>query len=487
MRRKKEEEKENQIRGEKEKEEKERIKEDKKKEGKKEKEKDYVKNPKKEKIKDNTGFKITINSSEINSSDSSLINKTLDISEKITTTDWLAQRILPELNSNDEELFDGKDYESRVKKYLKLFFECCTYKDLKIEPNHGREIKFVYKMYEKLIELDESTKNENIVGNSINSSKDTEFDFMIKNIGKKTILNFSEIFEGNVIYKSDLSVLDENNNYQIIGEIAKNILHQSSDKIKQINKNVDIILINDILKKNKSIINREEIEKRFNSINFNFKDDKIIMIVTDGSYPKLVKASGIAEKDEESNNNNSIFNREKKDIQNYRKMIKLLENSKIPFIIFFMPNDLRNNLDDFLIESIKITKFKEMKPKLEQDVYKSYYIKSIDEEINNFKNHIIQYILSTYKDLKIILISITSDLYLKMIESINPKNIFVVEFIFLKQIIFKVNNYFYLKEFLDKYKCFEYKPVIIDNEIEMKNYIKKHNTVPENVFRILIH
>ena len=211
------------------------------------------------------------------------------------------------------------------------------------------------------------------------------------------------------------------------------------------------------------------------------------MIVTDGSYPKLVKASGIAEKDEESNNNNSIFNREKKDIQNYRKIIKLLENSKIPFIIFFMQNDLRNNLDDFLIESIKITKYKEMKPKLEQDIYKSYYIKSIDEEINNFKNHIIQYILSTCKDLKIILISITSDLYLKMIESINPKNIFVIEFIFLKQIIFKVNNYFYLKSFLDKYKCFQYKPVIIDNEIEMKNYIKKHNTVPENVFRILIH
>ena len=84
--------------------------------------------------------------------------------------------------------------------------------------------------------------------------------------------------------------MDKNKNYQIIGEVAKNILHQSSDKIKQINKYVDIILINDILKNLKSTENKKQLEMNFNTLNFNFDDDKIIMIITDGSYIKLLKS-----------------------------------------------------------------------------------------------------------------------------------------------------------------------------------------------------
>ena len=143
--------------------------------------------------------------------------------------------------------------------------------------------------------------------------------------------------------------MDKNKNYQIIGEVAKNILHQSSDKIKQINKYVDIILINDILKNLKSTENKKQLEMNFNTLNFNFDDDKIIMIVTDGSYIKLLKASNSNEILE----NQSLTNRDKKDIQNYRKIMQLLEKSKIPYIIFFIPNDIRNNIDDYLIEYTK--------------------------------------------------------------------------------------------------------------------------------------
>ena len=211
----------------------------------------FLKKKKDEKKDNKSGIMLSYNSGGKNTSDySSFNNISLDISKK----DWLTERIFLELNSNNEELFDGKDYESRVKNYLKLFLECCTEQDLNIESNPGREIKFVYKLYEKLIKIDESKKNENIAGNSINSSKVAEFDFMIKNIKKKTLINFLEFFEGNTIYKSGINSLNEQKNYQIIGEIAKNLLHQSSDKIKQINKYVDIILINDILKKIRSLL-----------------------------------------------------------------------------------------------------------------------------------------------------------------------------------------------------------------------------------------
>ena len=59
---------------------------------------------------------------------------------------------------------------------------------------------------------------------------------MIKNINKDIIINMQNIFKGNIICSSDLNSLDKNKNYQIIGEVTKNILHKSSNKIKQINK-----------------------------------------------------------------------------------------------------------------------------------------------------------------------------------------------------------------------------------------------------------
>ena len=215
--------------------------------------------------------------------------------------------------------------------------------------------------------------------------------------------------------------MDENKNYQIIGEIAKNILKQSSDKINQINKYVDIILINDLLKKLENVSNKGQIEMNFNTLNFNFYDDKIIMIITDGSYIQLSKITNINEVNEESKDNNSLFNRDIKDIQNYKKIIQLLKNSKIPFIIFFMPNDLRNNIDDFLIEHAKKINYRDMKTQYEKNVYNSYSIKLIEEEIKKLKNYIMEFILSTCNDLTKSLQIISGDLYTEIIESIKLK------------------------------------------------------------------
>ena len=266
--------------------------------------------------------------------------------------------------------------------------ECCTEKDIKIESNPSRDIKLLYQVYEKIIDKDKSKKNEYINGNSVMSSLEVEFDIVIKNITKDIILNIEQNFKGNIIYSSELNSLDEKKNYQIIGEVAKNILYHSSNKFKQINKYVDIILINETLKNFEHIDDKDKeiIKLLFDNLNLNYYDDKIIMIFTDGSYVNLLKAIKYYEKQE----NIFLSNREKKDIQNFIKMIDLLRKSKIPFIIFYMPNDIRNNKDDFLIEHAK--NLNEIKNNLKDDIYKSYSLKFIDEEIDKFKKYILEYL-----------------------------------------------------------------------------------------------
>ena len=430
--------------------------------------------------------------SEIKASDSSkseIIFQDSSISQKISfdeKNNLIIERILPEFYSNNEdELFDGKDYESRVRSYLKLFFECCTEKDIKIESNPGRDITFAYNFYEKIIKKYNSKKNEIINGTSHYKSE-AEFDFIIKNINKDIILSIKENFKGNIICSSDLNSLNENKNYQIIGEVAKNILHQSSDKIKQINKYVDIILINDIIKNIKnieSIENKEKIVMNFNTLNFNFNDDKIIMIVTDGSYVKLSKASDFDKQIE----NQSLTSREIKDIQNYRKIIQLLKKSKIPFIIFFIPNDLRNNIDDYLIEHAKKKNYNEIKTKSENDIYKCYSIKLIEEKIDKFKKNIFNTISSICSSKNKILENISNNLYDEIIEGINLKNIFNLELVILKNWdinIDDIEDYISIRSITEK-KGIKYVKEVVNNEKDLNKYIENHKKVPNDTFSIL--
>ena len=101
----------------------------------------------KDKEEKKSKFQISINSSDLNISSSSSIQQKalLNAYQNNTENDFLFEKIIKELNSNTEEIIDGKDYETRVKSYLKIFFECCTEEDLIIESNPARIlfIKFI--------------------------------------------------------------------------------------------------------------------------------------------------------------------------------------------------------------------------------------------------------------------------------------------------------------------------------------------------------
>ena len=203
------------------------------------------------------------------------------------------------------------------------------------------------------------------------------------------------------------------------------------------------------------------------------------MIVTDGSYVELSKASDM----NEESNNYPIFNRDIKDIQNYRKIIQILEKSKIPFIIFFMPNDLRDKIDDFLVEYAKKKNYKNITTQSENNIYISYSIKIIEEEINIFKNYICNYI-STYCKGLLNLKNIAVDLYKEIIEKIIFRNIFNIELVTFKLMNYDIKN-FVLESFA-KTNSFVYNKIELKNDNEKNEFIKNHKKVPSDFFRILI-
>jgi len=219
------------------------------------------------------------NSSDMNGLNLSTTQITFTEEKERNQKDCFIHNFKKVITSDTEDILNGKDFESKVKSYLKILFDLCSEQDLKVESSPCNSISFIYKLYEKLILKGDSIRNDKIIGNE-KSCSSVEFDVLIKNVTKDTILNFIKKFEMNIVGCSNINKLDENKSYQTIGEIYINIFPQSPDKIKQISECIDIILINDILKK-RNIENLEDIKKGFDNLNLNFDEEKILMIISE--------------------------------------------------------------------------------------------------------------------------------------------------------------------------------------------------------------
>ena len=246
---------------------------------------------------------------------------------------FLKKRIFPKTNLLNIELKNkGKEYKNKVKNDFGIFLEYCFEESFQIDCNPSTSINFLYKKYEQLLEENPSLKNDYIFGNSINDIV-VEFDILIKDIKKDNLLEIVKCFKSNIISSSNLNNLDNNKTYEIIGAVAQNILNQSIDKKTQISKYIDLILIDRILREN--LKSDDIIFNEYNKLNLNL-NDKMIMIFCNGSYVKLLKSykeSKEALKVGKNHNNIELQN-----IKNFRKIINLLENNDIPFIIFYIDN-----------------------------------------------------------------------------------------------------------------------------------------------------
>ena len=177
---------------------------------------------------------------------------------------------------------------------------------------------------------------------------------MVKNVNKSTIFSLIDNFKTSIIKYDNIEQLKSDLNIDIIGEVAKNLLNQSIEKKKQISKYIDIILMD------KQIRQMEDkppyLEENYRRLNLTIKNEKLLILFSDGSFLKLKDASNIIENHdiEDIAKNEELYNnRDVKNIKNLRKIISELSNKKIPYIIFYIGNYLPDNLDNLLIKYIK--------------------------------------------------------------------------------------------------------------------------------------
>ena len=274
----------------------------------------------------------------------------------------------------------------------------------------------------------------------------------------------------------------------IIGEVAKNILNQSSDKITQIQKYVDLILINKILKEKGEENVIKNMELGFKTLNLNFQNEKVLMIISDGSYFELLNANK-----KEYNINNKLTGRELKNYQNYQKIISLLEESNIPFIIFFIPS----KLEDFLLKYKEIKNIKSWNKNFENDkkmiqlrenFYFSYYLYSIYLDMIKFKSDILEKIMILYQPYNIYYIS--NMLYKEIIQKIKIKKEINLELIFYNEkenIPSNINNFF--EGFLLSYNYINFKSYIKKNKEDFDKYLNenKNKKISIDYYRILMY
>ena len=236
-----------------------------------------------DKIKDKK-FRKLKNEMESESSTFYSISNTSQINNEI---DFLKKRLFPKINIQNIKLKNkGKEYEIKVKNDCNIFLKYCFDKNFKIDFNPSTSIKFLYLKYEELINKNLISKNNNIYGKSENDII-VEFDLLIKDIHKDNLLKILECFKYNIIASSEIENLNNDTSYEIIGEIAQNILNKAIDKKTQISKYIDIILIDKILRK--ILNNNDEFFNYYKDLNLSL-NDKIFMIFTNGSYIKLLKS-----------------------------------------------------------------------------------------------------------------------------------------------------------------------------------------------------
>ena len=364
-------------------------------------------------------------------------------------------------NIDEEDLLEGKSYESKVRKYFQIVLDICSEKFFSVYKNSSTSIQSLYKFYEDLIEKDITKRDENISGNSKKKSdyNKLEFDLMVDHVNCKVIGKMIKIFKSSILAKNFDESNKEIKDYQIVGEVAKNLLNQSIDKYKQIGKIIDVLLIDQYLTSKKAsdpenqYIN--DVIQLCKDLKLNLNENKFIFLFTNGSFLELKKA--ILFKEEEINNSNIdydslniktvflIMNKKRygKNILYLKKIIKSLNCSKIPYILFYIGDELNNGIEQILINHIKkstdkneyktiISNIQKNENIIYKNISQSFIIRSITKSLKILnKTEIFNIIMSVIDISQEILDAYFEFLYNNLIEkkTIKKENYIIIFFI----------------------------------------------------------
>ena len=449
-------------------------------------------------------------------------NQNLNSSPFIIITKENNDKFLEYLNS---EKLGGENYESIAIKIFELICNIAIEKIIYVSNANHKNSKKINKFF-KL----ESTK----------AIDNFQIDAYIPSLtGKELNLIFKK-FEKNFFFQKDLS-LDENKNYEIIGEIAINILSQAKQKIKQQLNYIHLIKAFNEYKNKDDKLYRNLCDEY--NLNPNQNIEKIFILLTDGSYiilktvidiidnnkkdieslldslnSGIVKKPDVKEKLKKYLSNNKVIEALNITI-NEDKFYNLflfyynLKKSGIKFCILFISDIIEDKYENKIEESIKyflyedtekyirtinnqdvmnlIERFKaKEKTKIElliiNEAIKKYIKKFHQEKYNYFSELELNfnvYIKSNYNNFEVLYNEINKDKNLtQLLFSILKKKIFV-NFIFVG---FKnINSDKIMRQINSKLKQINFDIIIADdNNILLEKLKVKHESNLININHI---
>ena len=225
--------------------------------------------------------------------------------------------IKKELGIDENEKMSGTSYEEFCRKSFKIMLMMITQNNINFENPKNIKMSDLIELY--LLNLNQY-KNNQIEENDIknlelkNKNKNLKLETNIHDViltnlidydmeidivaefGNDVIYNLIKTFPKNVIFYDGFTndIEKENNNNTIfdkitlVAEIARNILVQGTEKLKQTIKYVEFISILNLYKDNVTkIINSEAFESLCKYCKMSTITEKVFCIITDGDYPIL--------------------------------------------------------------------------------------------------------------------------------------------------------------------------------------------------------
>ena len=228
---------------------------------------------KKQKISDlSNGLSSSVDDS-ITRNDKSFVTITFDVS-KINAIDIIfAKEKTNVLTFVDKNILNGDIFEDMAIKNFKLFCNYSLIRNIKIENNNHKSSNLINSFFLKL-------KIQNLL-------KDFQIDMNIGEISGTEIIEIYRNFKNNFFFFQESYIIKENN-YQIICEIAKDIIDQSKQKLPQIINYIHLIKnLNQIIKTELKDDNKNFFENICREYNISEKNEKLFLILTDGSFFEL--------------------------------------------------------------------------------------------------------------------------------------------------------------------------------------------------------
>ena len=148
---------------------------------------------------------------------------------------------------------------------------------------------------------DELLKKAEIDKNNLKPS--IKLDLVVNNLSKKELEELITNLKNNIFLKEKLNLekYSDEQNFDLLIEVAKNYFSQSQDKFQQLYSYIALIKVMNLMKDS----NDDELKKKYkdncNRLKVSENNEKIFILITDGSYHLLSQIIKFSEKNKYEN------------------------------------------------------------------------------------------------------------------------------------------------------------------------------------------